>query len=60
MKRRTFLQAIGALFGLAALPRVQPPAIYGLIYSDSESTDPALLASLGDGITRSGGIEYAA
>lgn len=60
MRRRTFLQSLGALFGLAAVPRVQTPAEQGLVYSDSEGTDPAILVVLSDGITTSGGIVYAA
>jgi hypothetical protein len=63
MKRRTFIQSLGALLYLPFI-KVRPVqaqiAYDGLIYSDSENTAPALLEALGDLITGSGGIRYAA
>ena len=63
MPRRLFLKLAGVIF----LPRIRAPqtvalqAVYGgLIYSDSEATDPAMLGVLGDAMTTSGGIIYGA
>lgn len=65
MRRRSFLQMLGAALGLGLAPLATPTralaqTISGLLYSDSEGTDPALLSALDDGITTSGGVEYAA
>lgn len=60
MRRRSFLQSIGVLFGWRFVPRLQAPISAGLIYSDSESTDLATLATLGDRVTTGGGVSYGA
>lgn len=61
MKRRTFLQSLSFLF----LPFVQTPpvpqsAYDGLVYTDSNGSTTATLAALGDRITNSSGVKYAA
>lgn len=66
MQRRSLLKGLSLLF----LPFVRTPraaaapilalAYAGLIYSDSDNTDPTALEVLGDLATTSGGITYGA
>lgn len=65
MRRRSFFQTLSSLLFLpvvraeraAAAPA---PAYAGLTYADSDGTDPAALAALGDLVTATGGITYGA
>lgn len=62
MRRRTFLQALLSLAGLATIrpARATATAPTGLAYRDSIGSDAATLAALGDGDTATGGIVYEA